>query len=157
MIGPPERLELSEAVLLEVVEDADRIGATHALGVGLYCLGLVQAQLPDHPADDVLGLFDRAIELWSRLRMQTQLLSTLEAAALALALRGAPRASQTLLAAVDARGTWTAAAIRDLLAAPLSVLTPAEREACQRRGAAFLTVDDAARYARFAIAEFRAR
>jgi predicted ATPase/class 3 adenylate cyclase len=56
ILGPPERLAATEAVLAEVVEETSRIDATHPLGVALYSLGIVQAQLPDFSTKDVLAL-----------------------------------------------------------------------------------------------------
>ena len=156
LVGTPDRLAASEGGLAETVEETDRIGATHALGVALYCLGLVRAQLPHRSTGEVLAPLDRAIGLWTRLRIPAQLLGTLEAAAVALALRGAPEPAHTLLAAVDARGGTMMYAFRRLVEGALSTVPPADLPACQQRAVRFATIDDAASYARATIAAIQA-
>ena len=87
-----------------------------------------------------------------RLRNSTQLVSTLEATALALALRGVPAPAHTLYAAIEARGNWMIGAFRRLVEDPLATVPPAEVRTRRESAARFNSIDDVANYARATIA-----
>ena len=156
IVGDPARLAVTEASLVEVIEETESIGAACPLGVALYCLGFVQAQLPHRATAEVLALLDRAIMLWSRLRTPFQLLATLEIVAFALALRGAPGPAHTLFAAVDARGGAMWRRFRPLVADALAAVPPGQLGACRDRAARLTSIDQAAEFAREAISTVRA-
>jgi hypothetical protein len=155
IVGPREQLLSTEAHLLGVVDETDRVGAVQPLAVALYALGFVMAQLPERATDEVLAPLDRSIELSARLRTTVQLVASLETTAFTLALRGRPAAAHTIYASVDARGETMMARYRRRVEAPLASVSGAELLACRARAASFRTIDDVAGFARAVIAEAR--
>lgn len=153
VVGLPTTLAETDASLADVLDRARSIGATHALVVALYLRAFVQAQLPDCPTGLIVGQLDEAIALWSTLRLPSQLLvTTLEASAFTLALRGDPASATTLLAFVDRRGGTLWSMRRGLLRKGLDALPGQERQAALEAARRFGALEDAARFAAAAIA-----
>ncbi len=152
IFGREERLLAAEASIDEAVATTERIGAHHPMGVALYCRGLILAQLTDRDEGETLRTMDRAIALWSRLRNPEQLIATLDALGLVLALLGHPEPAITLFAHVDARGGTMTVRSRSRVDAALAQVDADEATSHEARGRT-LTPDDAVSFARQAIAD----
>ena len=152
IFGHEDRLLAAEASIDEAVATTERIGAHHPMGVALYCRGVILAQLTDRDDDEILQTMDRAIALWSRLRNPEQLIATLDALGLVLALLGLPEPAITLFAHVDARGGTMTVRSRSRVDAALAQVDEDEAASYEDRGRT-LTPDDAVTFARQAIAD----
>lgn len=153
--GTTEELVESEAAYEETVRITERIGAAHPMGVALYARSLVQAQLPKTETANILRSMDRAVSLWSRLRTPFQLVGTLNALAIVLAVRGLPEPAVTLFAAVDQHGGSMSIRLRPLAAPAIDALSTTTAARCTAHGLA-LTTDEALAFARTTIAEHTA-
>ena len=152
IFGPDERLLAAKERIDETVSTTERIGAHHPMGVALYCRGVILAQLSDRDEGETLRTMDRAIALWSRLRNPEQLIATLDALGLVLALLGHPEPAITLFAHVDDRGGTMTTRSRSRVDAALAQVDPDEARSYEARGRT-LTADDAVTFARQAVTD----